>query len=190
MTCVCPILPRTIRLAAGLVLLVGVTACASHPKPAPAAAPPPAPPPRAAESRPTVPPPPAPVSTNPLPGTARDFVVNVGDRVYFDYDMYAVRSDAEPLLTAQAAWLVRYPSVQVRIEGNCDERGTQEYNIALGARRANAVKEFLVAHGVATTRISTVSYGKERPIDSGSDDTAWAHNRNAHTDIISGARLP
>lgn len=115
-------------------------------------------------------------------------MVNVGDRVYFDYEKYAVRSDAEPVLAAQAAWLVRYPAVQVRIEGNCDERGTQEYNLALGARRANSVKAFLAAHGVSPSRITTVSYGKERPIDPGTGDQAWQHNRNAHTDIVSGAR--
>ncbi|HZZ30436.1 MAG TPA: peptidoglycan-associated lipoprotein Pal [Phenylobacterium sp.] len=169
--------------------MAGLAACASHPKPAPAVAPPPPPPPPAA-ARPAPAPPPAPVSTSPLPGTARDFVVNVGDRVYFDVDQYSVRSDAEPLLAAQATWLARYPSVQIRIEGNCDERGTQEYNLALGARRASSVKAFLVAHGVAGSRVATVSYGKEHPVDPGDGDSAWQHNRNAHTDIISGARQP
>jgi peptidoglycan-associated lipoprotein len=123
-----------------------------------------------------------------LPGSARDFVVNVGDRVYFDYDAFRIRSDAEPILAAQAQWLNRYPAVQVRLEGNCDERGTEEYNLALGARRANAVKMFLVDHGVDSARITTVSYGKERPIDPGNGDQAWAHNRNDNTDILSGAR--
>jgi peptidoglycan-associated lipoprotein len=123
----------------------------------------------------------------PIPGSQRDFVVNVGDRVYFDYDQYAVRSDAEPLLTAQAAWLNRYPAVQVRIEGNADERGTREYNLALGARRANKIRDFLVAHGVTPSRIATISYGKERPIDPGSDEAAWARNRNGHTVITTGA---
>jgi peptidoglycan-associated lipoprotein len=108
--------------------------------------------------------PPPPVASSVLPGSERDFVVNVGDRVYFDTDQYNVRADAEPVLTSQASWLARYPAVQVRIEGNCDERGTREYNLALGARRASAIKAFLVARGVAPSRIATISYGKERPI--------------------------
>ena len=126
---------------------------------------------------------------SPSPGSEQDFVINVGDRVYFDFDRYEVRSDATALLDAQAGWLKRYPAVQVRIEGNCDERGTREYNLALGARRANAVREFLVSHGVEAGRISTVSYGKEKPIDSGSGDTADQHNRNGHTALVSGARM-
>jgi peptidoglycan-associated lipoprotein len=130
-----------------------------------------------------------PVTQNALPGSERDFTVNVGDRVYFDYDMYSVRSDAAPLLDAQSDWLKRYPAVQVRIEGNADERGTEEYNLALGARRANAVREYLVAHGVAATRITTVSFGKEKPIDTGAGEQAEAHNRNGHTAIVSGARM-
>ena len=83
-----------------------------------------------------------------LPGSARDFEINAGDRVFFDYDQYAVRPDAGPVLAAQAAWLKHYPAVRVRIEGNADERGTREYNFALAARRANAVHDFLVDHGV------------------------------------------
>lgn len=162
--------------------------CASHPKP-----PPPAPGPVARQG-----PPggayPAPrggeVTSAPLPGTVRDFVVNVGDRVYFDYDQSQIRPDALPILQGQAEWLDRYPAVRVRIEGNCDERGTREYNFALGARRADAVREFLVDHGVNGGRITTISYGKERPIDPGHDDAAWAKNRNAHTAIVEGAREP
>ena len=100
-----------------------------------------------------------------------------------------MRDDAQPVLDAQAAWLKRYPAVQVRIEGNCDERGTREYNLALGARRANAVREYLVAHGVAAGRIDTVSYGKEQPIDPGAGEEAGAHNRNAHTAITEGAPI-
>src|SRR6202021_1507553 len=96
-----------------------------------------------------------------------DFVINAGDRVYFDFDAYAIRADAQKILAQQSDWLYRYPEVQVRIEGNCDERGTREYNLALGARRANTVREFLVAHGVPSQRIATVSYGKERPLDPG-----------------------
>jgi peptidoglycan-associated lipoprotein len=118
----------------------------------------------------------------------RDFVINVGDRVYFDVDKYAVRDDARPILDAQAAWLARYPAVRVRIEGNCDERGTREYNFALGARRANSVREYLSERGVAQGRIDTISYGKERPVDTGSGEEAWSHNRNGHTAITEGAR--
>jgi peptidoglycan-associated lipoprotein len=138
---------------------------------------------------PTAPPRTEPVTQNALPGSERDFAINVGDRVYFDYDKYSVRDDAGPILEAQSAWLKRYPAVQVRLEGNCDERGTQEYNLALGARRANAIREYLIAHGVEAGRITTVSYGKEKPIDAGSGESAEAHNRNAHTAIVSGARM-
>ena len=173
-----------LRLAAAAAAMAALAACASHPKPAPA---PPAPPPRA-EAPPAPPPPPAPVTSRIIPGSVQDFVVNVGDRVYFDFDQYAVRADAQPILAAQAAWLNRYPSVRVRIEGNCDERGTAEYNLALGARRANSVQEFLVSHGVAPGRIATISYGKEKPVDPGEGEEAWQHNRNAHTDITSGAQ--
>ena len=91
------------------------------------------------------------------------------------------------MLTGQAAWLRRWQGVKVRIEGNCDERGTREYNFALGARRAEAVRQFLVDHGVASGRITTISYGKERPIDPGSDEQAWSRNRNARTAITDGA---
>jgi peptidoglycan-associated lipoprotein len=121
------------------------------------------------------------------PGSEQDFVVNVGDRVYFDLDSYEVRSDAFPRLDAQAAWLQRYPQVRIRIEGNADERGTREYNLALGARRAESVRNHLVERGVSAGRIDTISYGKERPIAEGSNQEAWARNRNAHTAIVSGA---
>jgi peptidoglycan-associated lipoprotein len=172
-----------IRLALIGVAAAALAACASQPKPGPEAPPPP--------PRPEAPPPP-PAPGRPVgqitPGSVQDFVVNVGDRVYFDFDQYAVRTDGQPLLAAQAAWLNRYPAVQVRIEGNCDERGTREYNLALGARRANSVKDFLVGHGVDPGRISTISYGKERPLDPGTGEESWAKNRNAHTDITSGAR--
>ncbi len=162
-----------------------LAACASPPKPPPASE---TPPPRTAPSSPGYPAPPAgAVSSQPLPGTVQDFVINVGDRAYFNFDQADIRSDARPILEAQASWLDRYPNVRVRIEGNCDERGTREYNFALGARRADAVREFLSDHGVAPSRIATISYGKERPIDAGHDEAAWARDRNAHTDIIEGA---
>ncbi|WP_313104660.1 peptidoglycan-associated lipoprotein Pal [Brevundimonas sp.] len=122
-----------------------------------------------------------------MPGSEQDFVVNVGDRVYFDLDSYSVRPEAQPRLDAQAAWLARYPQVTVRIEGNADERGTREYNLALGARRAEAVRTYLIQRGVPAGRIDTISFGKERPIAEGSNEGAWAQNRNAHTAIVSGA---
>jgi peptidoglycan-associated lipoprotein len=164
-----------------------LAACASHPKPAPLAAPAPPPPPPPAPAY--VPPPaPAPIQSGVLPGTIQDFVVNAGDRIYFDTDQYTVRADGQSVLEAQARWLNRYPSVRVRIEGNADERGTREYNFALAARRANAVKTFLAQQGIDPARMTTVSYGKERPIDTGTGEAAWQHNRNAHTQITEGAR--
>jgi peptidoglycan-associated lipoprotein len=123
----------------------------------------------------------------PVPGSAQDFVVNVGDRVYFDTDQYDIREDARPLLQAQSQWLRRYGAVRVRIEGNCDERGTREYNLALGARRANAVRDFLVSQGVTGERITTISFGKEQPLDTGSGEESWQKNRNARTAIVGGA---
>lgn len=131
---------------------------------------------------------PDPVAGAPIPGSVQDFVINISDRIFFDVDQYEVREDAAAILERQAAWLNRYPAVQVRIEGNADERGTREYNIALGSRRANAVRDQLVALGVSPSRISTVSFGKERPIDPGADDEAFRRNRNARTAIIGGAR--
>jgi peptidoglycan-associated lipoprotein len=126
--------------------------------------------------------------SGPMAGSAQDFVVNVGDRVYFDTDAHDVRDDARPILEGQAGWLRRYPNVRVRIEGNADERGTREYNLALGARRANAVRDYLVAQGVSSGRISTISFGKEQPIDPGTSEESYQRNRNGHTAIVDGAR--
>jgi peptidoglycan-associated lipoprotein len=172
-----------LRLALIATAAASMAACASRPKPTGPVATAPPPPPPAEQTAP----PPSAVGESVLPGSERDFVINAGDRVYFDFDRYDVRADAQPILDAQAAWLKRYPAVQVRIDGNCDDRGTREYNLALGARRANAVRDYLTAHGVASDRISTVSYGKEKPIDAGSGDEADAHNRNAHTALTGGA---
>jgi peptidoglycan-associated lipoprotein len=171
---------------AALAVIATLSACATHKPPPPAAAqPPPPPPPPQSNYSPAAPAPQ--VNTSPLPGSIQDFVVNVGDHVYFDFDKAGLRPDAMPILASQATWLERYPAVRVRIEGNCDERGTREYNFALGARRADAVREFLIAHGVNGARITTISYGKERPIDPGHDEAAWARNRNARTAIVEGA---
>ncbi|HEX8233504.1 MAG TPA: peptidoglycan-associated lipoprotein Pal [Caulobacteraceae bacterium] len=122
------------------------------------------------------------------PGTEQEFVQNVGDRVYFDYDRSDIRADARPILDSQAAWLARYNQVRIRIEGNADERGTREYNFALGNRRAQSVMEYLTSRGVSPGRMTTVSYGKERPVDPGTSDEAHARNRNGHTAIVSGTR--
>jgi peptidoglycan-associated lipoprotein len=182
--------PHTSRiLKLTLIALAGASlaACASQPKPMPLAEPQKSPPPP--PERPyTPPPPPEAVQSQVLPGSSQDFVVNAGDRIYFDFDQYTIRADARAILEAQGTWLNRYPAVRVRIEGNADEQGTREYNFALAARRANAVKTFLVERGVNASRINTVSYGKERPIDTGTGDDAMAHNRNAHTAITEGAR--
>jgi peptidoglycan-associated lipoprotein len=131
---------------------------------------------------------PGPVTSSLVPGSTQDFVINVGDFVYFDFDSYTIRDDAMPVLDAQAAWLRQYPAVTIRIEGNCDERGTSEYNLALGARRANSVREYLVSRGVSAARITTISFGKERPVDPGSSEEAYQRNRNGHTVITGGAR--
>ena len=179
---------RAARLALITGAAISIAACSSTPKPTPLG--PTSGSSQSQEGGPTVPPAPsvseAPVG--PIPGSMQDFVINAGDRIYFDFDAYSIRSDAQKVLAQQADWLNRFPAVQVRIEGNCDERGTREYNLALGARRANSVREFLVAHGVSADRINTVSYGKERPLDPGSDEQAWARNRNARTAITEGAR--
>lgn len=122
-----------------------------------------------------------------VPGSAEDLRVNVGDTVHFDYDAYNITDEGRSVLQRQAAWLQKYPSVRVTIEGNCDERGTREYNLALGARRANSVKEYLVSLGVSASRVDTISYGKERPVCTESDEACWAQNRRGVTTITGGA---
>ena len=112
-----------------------------------------------------------------VPGSIRDLVVNVGDRVFFDFDKSNIRPDQRATLEKQAAWLKTYPQVKLMIEGHCDERGTREYNLALGERRANSVKDFLVALGINPDRLQTISYGKERPAAQGHNEAAWAQNR-------------
>jgi peptidoglycan-associated lipoprotein len=119
------------------------------------------------------------------PGSARDFQENVGDRVLFDFDRYDLSGDARAILQKQAVWLRRYPAVTVTIEGHADERGTREYNLALGERRANSVREYLRQLGVEPARMRTISYGKERPVALGSTEDAWRQNRRGVT-VISG----
>ena len=130
---------------------------------------------------------PAPVTSSILPGSAQDFRVNVGDTVHFALDQYAVEDSDKSTLQKQATWLGRYPQVRVTVEGHADERGTREYNLALGARRANAVKEYLVSLGVSTARVDTVSYGKERPICTESAESCWSQNRRGVTVVMNAA---
>jgi len=115
------------------------------------------------------------------PGSQEDLVANVGDRVLFDTDRSNIRADQRPILERQAAWMQQHSSVQVQVEGHADERGTREYNLALGQRRANSARDVLIAGGVAGGRIRTISYGKDRPVALGSDEAAWAQNRRAVT---------
>ena len=111
-------------------------------------------------------------------------VSEVGDRVFFDYDKSELKPEARRQIERWAAFLKQYPNATTTVEGHCDERGTREYNLALGERRANAAKNYLVSLGVAADRLSTVSYGKERPIAVGSNEQSWARNRRAVTVVM------
>jgi peptidoglycan-associated lipoprotein len=144
---------RTIKAIAALAGLMLIAACSSTTQEPPAA------------------------GTTVTPGSIADFRQNVGDRVYFDTDMSNIREDGRATLAKQAEWLKKYTNYPITIEGKCDERGTREYNLALGERRANAVRQYLVAQGVSADRVKTISYGKERPEVVGSDEGAWARNR-------------
>ena len=114
-------------------------------------------------------------------GSADDLIINVGDRVFFEFASHELSGDAKEQLQAQTSWLKQYSNVSITIEGHCDERGTREYNLALGERRANAAKDYLMTYGVASNRISVISYGKEGPVDSGSNPLAWSKNRRSVT---------
>lgn len=116
-------------------------------------------------------------AAGPLAGTQQDFVVNVGDRVLFGYDQYDLTAEARATVERQAQWLRQYPQVSVVVEGHADERGTREYNLALGERRATSLRNYLIANGVEAGRIQVISYGKERPAVLGSDESAWRQNR-------------
>jgi peptidoglycan-associated lipoprotein len=136
----------------------------------------------------TAPPPtatPAPTPSGPTPGSQADFVASVSsDRIFFDLDQSDIDDEDRATLRSQAEWLLRYPQKRVTVEGHADERGTREYNLALGERRANSAKNYLAALGIDPARISTISYGKERPVATGSDEASWAQNRRAVTVTI------
>lgn len=120
-----------------------------------------------------------------VPGSQQDFLRSVmGDRIFFGFDQFNIDAEDQATLRSQAAWLQRHPAVRVLIEGHADERGTRDYNLALGERRANAAKNFLASLGIDPARIETISYGKERPDALGSNEEAWARNRRAVTIVI------
>lgn len=125
-------------------------------------------------------------ANNATPGSTQDFTLNVGDRVFFDTDSSVIRSDAQATLARQAQWLNQYPNYQITIEGHADERGTREYNLALGARRAAATKAFLEGRGVNASRVRTISFGKERPVATCDAAECWNQNRRAVT-VLTGA---
>ncbi|HEX5455579.1 MAG TPA: peptidoglycan-associated lipoprotein Pal [Stellaceae bacterium] len=165
-------LARFVALAGALLLLA---ACGSEPPPA--AAP-------IAPIGPGGPGAPGGISSSRFgPGSQQDLAATAGDRVFFAFDSAEISSEGQQILLRQAQWLKRYPNVTVTIAGHCDERGTREYNLALGERRANAAKNVLVAAGIAPARVSLISYGKERPIVPGSTEEAYAQNRVAVTQV-------
>lgn len=155
------------KVAAALGLAVFVSACAGeHKKPAPASSAGPD------QSQSSV-----------APGSDADLAATAGDRIFFGFDRNGLSPEAQSTLQRQAQWLKKYSDVNVQIVGNCDDRGTEEYNIALGARRATAASDYLVAKGVPASRVSTISYGKNRPVALGDNEEAWSQNRNAITAV-------
>jgi peptidoglycan-associated lipoprotein len=126
------------------------------------------------------------MAQGPIPGTQADFSATLMGRdvIYFDTDKYNIGSDDVAALQAQAQWLMKYPGKHATLEGHCDERGTRDYNLALGERRANAAKAYLQSLGVDGARLNTVSYGKERPAALGSNEESWAKNRRAVTVVL------
>jgi peptidoglycan-associated lipoprotein len=173
----------TARIAIAIALAAGVAGCAKK-KPDVL---PPAPPAQGqgATGDYTPPAPSTPTGTAVVPGSREDFLQTAGsDTVNFATDSYDIDGQASSILDGQARWLQQYPAKTITLEGHCDERGTREYNLALGDRRATAAKNYLVSRGVAASRINTVSYGKERPLATGSDESAWAQNRRAVTVLV------
>jgi peptidoglycan-associated lipoprotein len=166
---------RKILTALLLTSGLALAGCATTPKELP-------PQPSGATTTTTTPPPPVTAPSGPVPGSRADFMASVlGDTILFDTDRYNIDSEDQGILQSQAQWLARYPGKRVTVEGHADERGTRDYNLALGERRANAAKNYLVSLGIDASRITTVSYGKERPVALGSDEGSWAKNRRAVT---------
>lgn len=122
-----------------------------------------------------------------VPGSTKDFSVNVGDRIFFATNITTLNEQNKEILRRQAAWLKLYPAVTIRVEGHADERGTREYNIALSARRAAATKAYLISQGVPSSRVGSISYGKERPVALCDAESCWSQNRRAVTIVVSGA---
>ena len=170
---------RNILIAAAAMALM-TTACARKAPPPEAGLPP--------AGEPTEVPPgvdPADVELTELPAMQADLVAKAGsDTVYFGTDEYSLDASSQATLAAQARWMLANPRVRASVEGHADERGTREYNMALGERRANATRDFLVSQGVPTERLLVTSWGKERPVAAGSDETAWAQNRRAVTVVV------
>jgi peptidoglycan-associated lipoprotein len=156
-------LPKTLAGVCAVLMLAG--ACSSTPEPEIAASGTGA----------------AVIPAGPVPGSTEDFASSVPDRVFFALDRHDLDEADRQVLQRQAAWLAQYPSVMITVEGHADERGSREYNLDLGARRANEVKAFLTQQGVDGQRITTVSYGKERPVDPRSSEEAWRLNRRSVT---------
>ena len=117
------------------------------------------------------------------PGSQEDLAQTAGDRIYFDTDQSTIAPEARDILERQVQWLQQNPRISVWVAGNCDERGTEEYNLALGQRRANADRDYLASRGINSRRVQTISYGKSRPVDPSSSQEAWAHDRNAITSV-------
>ena len=122
-----------------------------------------------------------------VPGSERDFIINVGDRIHFLVDQSTLTVEAQDILRRQAAWLKQYPNVTIQVEGHADERGTREYNIALSARRGTTARNFIIAQGISPQRVSTIAYGKERPVALCEQESCWSQNRRAVTVVTGGA---
>ena len=167
---------KKMALAATVVGTLALTACK---KEAPAELPPA---PQSTATTPT----PAPPPSGPVPGTQAHFAQAMAgrDTIYFDTDKFNIDAEDQAALREQAAYLQQYPNIRATVEGHCDERGTREYNLALGERRANAAKNYIVSLGVPADRLTVVSYGKERPVALGSNEQAWARNRRAVTIVL------
>jgi peptidoglycan-associated lipoprotein len=161
-----PLRSRSARLAAVIAVAIGMAACSQTPKPEDAFG-------AYGKGGPAT------------PGSTRDFAQNVGDIVYFSTDQTDLSPEAQQTLSGQARWLQKYSQYSMTIEGHADERGTREYNIALSARRAQSVRDFLARNGVSPSRIKTISYGKERPVAVCNDISCWSQNRRAQT-VLNG----